>query len=88
MAEIGNHFLVGNYALINITLPRAKVIGKFFCANNENLEKIDLPSVEKIGVWFLGSNKGLKKFTCLKPNILIVLFYLEIEDWKRLYYQM
>lgn len=39
VAEIGNHFLVGNYALINITLPRAKVIGKFFCANNENLEK-------------------------------------------------
>lgn len=30
VAEIGNHFLASDFALINITLPRAKVIGKFF----------------------------------------------------------
>ena len=83
--KIYSNYLRFNTSILELSLPKVKIIGNDFLLNNKKLRKLFMPEVEVIGDRFLKENQEMEELSLPKVKIIWDDFLILNEKLRKLF---
>ena len=83
--KIYSNYLRFNTSILELSLPKVKIIGNDFLLNNKKLKKLFMPEVEVIGDRFLKENQEMEELSLPKVKIIWDDFLILNEKLRKLF---